>query len=159
MIRETLHDGVKLPRLFRRNGFHTGLFDATDVASCRMYRTNGEVWRGLGKNATEGLAAPLTIAPMSLLLFGGPVLPFLLLAVLPALSFSGTVAVIAALFLAWLPRLVAVVRFRQPFGSAVLHPLGVLALLAIQWFALARHCFGKPAVWKGRSYGAAPKTA
>ncbi|HMP83695.1 MAG TPA: glycosyltransferase family 2 protein, partial [Verrucomicrobiota bacterium] len=60
-IRSTLHDGVKLPRLFRKAGFRTDLFDATDIAHCRMYQTGLEVWRGLGKNATEGLAAPGTI--------------------------------------------------------------------------------------------------
>lgn len=158
-IRTTLHDGVKLPRLFRRHGFKTELFDATDVASCRMYRTNGEVWRGLGKNATEGLAAPGTILPMSLFLFGGQVLPFLLLIVLSQMTFAGVAMTTVAVALAWLPRLIAVVRFRQPLGGALLHPLGVLALLAIQWFALARQLAGKPAVWKGRSYGAAPKPA
>jgi len=158
-IRTTLHDGVKLPRLFRRHGFKTELFDATDVASCRMYRTNGEVWRGLGKNATEGLAAPRTILPMSLFLFGGQVLPFLLLAALAQMTFPGVVMTTAAIALAWLPRLIAVRRFRQPLGSALLHPFGVLALLVIQWFALARQLAGKPAVWKGRSYGATPKTA
>jgi len=63
-IRSTLHDGVKLPRLFRRAGFQTDLFDATDIARCRMYRTNIETWRGLGKNATEGLAAPGTLLRM-----------------------------------------------------------------------------------------------
>ena len=158
-IRTTLHDGVKLPRLFRRHGFKTDLFDATDVASCRMYRTNGEVWRGLGKNATEGLAAPGTILPMSLFLFGGQVLPFLLLIALWQMTVAGVTMTTAAVALAWLPRLIAVGRFRQPLGGALLHPLGVLALLAIQWFALARQLAGKPAVWKGRSYGAAPKPA
>jgi glycosyltransferase involved in cell wall biosynthesis len=158
-IRATLHDGVKLPRLFRRHGFETELFDATEVASCRMYRTNGEVWRGLGKNATEGLAAPGTILPMSLLLFGGQVLPFLLLAALSQMTSVGIAMAIGAIALAWLPRLIAVVRFRQPLGSALLHPVGVLALLAIQWWALARQMVGKPAVWKGRSYGVNPKTA
>lgn len=158
-VRMTLHDGVKLPRLFRRNGFKTELFDATDVASCRMYRTNGEVWRGLGKNATEGLAAPGTILPMSFFLFGGQVLPFLLLLALSQMTSAGVAMTSVAIALAWLPRLIAVVRFRQPLGGALLHPLGVLALLAIQWFALARQLAGKPAVWKGRSYGAAPKPA
>ncbi|MGC3957156.1 MAG: glycosyltransferase family 2 protein [Verrucomicrobiota bacterium] len=158
-VRTTLHDGVKLPRLFRRHGFKTDLFDATDVASCRMYRTNGEVWRGLDKNATEGLAAPGTILPMSLLLFGGQVLPFLLIPVLAQMNSLAVAATILAMMLAWLPRMIAVVRFRQPLGSALLHPVGVLALLAIQWFALARQLAGKPAVWKGRSYGATPKTA
>ena len=158
-IRTTLHDGVKLPRLFRRHGFKTELFDATDVASCRMYRTNGEVWHGLGKNATEGLAAPGTIFPMSVLLFGGQVLPFLLLAALSQMTAVGVAMTVVAVALALLPRLIAVARFRQPLGGALLHPLGVLALLVIQWFALARQLAGKPAVWKGRSYGAAPKPA
>jgi len=158
-VRMTLHDGVKLPRLFRRHGFKTELFDATDVATCRMYRTNGEVWRGLGKNATEGLAAPGTILPMSVLLFGGQVLPFLLIPVLAQMNAFAVAAATLAMMLAWLPRLIAVVRFRQPLGSALLHPVGVLALLVIQWFALARQLAGKPAVWKGRSYGAAPKPA
>lgn len=156
-VRATLHDGVKLPRLFRRHGFKTALFDATDVASCRMYRTNGEVWRGLGKNATEGLAAPAAILPMSALLFGGQVLPFMLMAALPLMSFSGAIATGAAVGLAWLPRGIAVMRFRQPIGSALLHPIGVLALLLIQWIALVRQLAGRPAVWKGRSYSAAPK--
>ncbi len=158
-IRDTLHDGVKLPRLFRRHGFKTELFDATDVAACRMYRTNAEVWQGLGKNATEGLAAPGTILPMSLLLFGGQVLPFLLLLVLSVMEFSGVLATCGAIVLAWLPRLMGVRRFRQPLGSALLHPIGVLALLAIQWLALVRQIAGKPSVWKGRSYNSAAKTA
>jgi hypothetical protein len=155
-IRATLHDGVKLPRLFRRSGFKTELFDATDVASCRMYRTNGEVWRGLGKNATEGLAAPGTILPMTILLLGGQVLPFGLLPFAANLSASALVATVLACTLAYGPRLLAVPFFRQPLGSALLHPLGVVALLTIQWLALGRQFAGKPAVWKGRSYGAGP---
>jgi len=152
-IRTTLHDGVKLPRLFRRAGFWTDLFDATDVATCRMYQTNDETWRGLGKNATEGLGAPGTIAPMTILLLGGQALPLLVLMLAPLLNSNVLVMAIMATALAYLPRLVAAWRFRQPPGSALLHPLGVLALLAIQWHALVRQLAGKPAEWKGRSYG------
>ncbi|MGD0262948.1 MAG: hypothetical protein ABSD29_24550, partial [Verrucomicrobiota bacterium] len=57
--------------------------------------------------------------------------------------------------LAYLPRLLAARLFRQPLGGALLHPLGVLALLAIQWHALVRHLAGRPSVWKGRSYSVA----
>jgi hypothetical protein len=152
-LRDSLHDGIKLPRVFRRAGFATDLFDATNLAACRMYRTNGEVWRGLGKNATEGLAAPGTIGPMTAVLFGGQILPFALLAAAPMLSTTDMILAISAAGLAWLPRIVAVWRFNQPLGSALLHPLGVGALLAIQWFALARSVAGRPAVWKGRFYG------
>jgi hypothetical protein len=152
LICQTLHDGVKLPRLFRRAGFRTDLFDATDLATCRMYHTNAETWRGLGKNATEGLAAPGVILPMTFLLLGGQVMPFVLLALAARLLPMGLVCAGLAAALAYLPRLLAVRRFRQPLGSALLQPLGVSALLLIQWLALVRQCAGKPSVWKGRSY-------
>ena len=57
------HDGIKLPRAFRAAGFKTDLFDATDLATCRMYRNAREVWYGLAKNAGEALAAPGMIVP------------------------------------------------------------------------------------------------
>ncbi|MFM1768201.1 MAG: hypothetical protein RJA22_730 [Verrucomicrobiota bacterium] len=154
MLRDSLHDGVKLPRAFRRAGLGTDLFDATDLATCRMYRSSAETWRGLGKNATEGLAAPGTILPMTLLLLGGQVLPWVLLAAAPWLSAKALGLAGAAAALSWLPRLLGVVLFRQPLGSALLHPMGVLALLVIQWQALARHCLGRPMEWKGRRYAA-----
>lgn len=154
MIRATLHDGVKLPRLFRRAGYRTDLFDATDLATCRMYQTNAETWRGLGKNATEGLGAPGTILPMTILLLGGQVLPLLVLMLAPFLNSNVLPLAAVATALAYLPRLVATWRFRQPLGSALLHPLGVTALLAIQWAALLRQWRGKPSEWKGRHYGA-----
>lgn len=158
-IRTTLHDGVKLPRLFRRAGFWTDLFDATDIATCRMYQTNGETWRGLGKNATEGLGAPGTIVPMTILLLGGQVLPLLVLMLAPLLNSNVLPLAAVATALVYLPRLVGIWRFRQPVGSALLHPLGVMALLAIQWAALLRQWRGKPSEWKGRQYGVPPVSA
>ena len=154
MLHDSLHDGVKLPRVFRRAGFSTDLFDATDLATCRMYHTNAETWRGLGKNATEGLAAPGTILPMTALLLGGQVLPFVLLALTPFLSDTALMLSGVAAMLAFLPRVIGVWCFRQPSGSALLHPLGVVALLVIQWHALFRHFAGRPSEWKGRSYHA-----
>lgn len=154
-IRGTLHDGSKLPRVFRAAGFATDLFDATDIAACRMYSSNREVWGGLARNAHEGLGSPNLIGPATLLLLGGQVLPFLALAtallrtpaspLALALSFLGVLASL-------LPRLIGVVRFRQPLLSGLLHPLGICALLAIQWFAFFRTLRNRPAIWRGRSY-------
>jgi len=151
-LRDSLHDGIKLPRVFRQAGFHTDLFDATDIATCRMYHTNGETWRGLGKNATEGLAAPATILPMTAVLFGGQILPFILMAFTPKFTLVEFYLTFIACVLAYLPQLLAAWRFRLPIGVALLHPLGVLALLIIQWLALIRRIAGQPSVWKGRSY-------
>jgi hypothetical protein len=154
-IRATLHDGVKLPRAFRAAGKKTDLCDATDLARCRMYRSAGEVWRGLAKNATEGLAGPGMIGPATLLLGGGQVLPLVLLGCAAWLSAEALMMAVLAAALAWLPRLVGVLRFRQSLLGALLHPLGVGVLLAIQWYALVREMAGRPATWKGRRYQAA----
>ncbi len=78
-IRETMHDGLRLPKLLRQNGFTTDLADLTRLVRCRMYRSAGEVWNGLAKNATEGLAAPVRIVPISIVLLLGQVLPFVTL--------------------------------------------------------------------------------
>lgn len=153
-IRGTLHDGLKLPRAYRGAGLKTDLFDATDVARCRMYRTAGEVWSGLAKNATEALAAPAMIAPATLLLLLGQVAPVLLLIFGGWLGLSRAGYLLAALgtAAAYLPRVVAVWRFKQPVVGALLHPLGVMILVAIQWYALGREMLGRPATWKGRAY-------
>jgi len=160
-IRTSLHDGLHLPRLFRRHGHLTDLFDATDVAVCRMYEGTRNVFAGLGKNAHQGMGAPGTILPMTLLLLAGQVLPFALLAAGLTGAISGGALVLTgvAVGLAWLPRWVAVPRFHQPVFGALAHPLGVLALLGSQWWALLRHLLGRPASWKGRSYEAATSAA
>ena len=79
-IKLTMHDGLRLPKLFREAGFSTDLADLTELASCRMYTSAGQVWSGLAKNATEGLAEPKRIVPVSVLLVLGQVLPVALLA-------------------------------------------------------------------------------
>jgi hypothetical protein len=152
-VRTSLHDGITLPRAFRRAGLATDLCDATDLAACRMYRGAAEVWRGLTKNATEGMANPRVIVPFTFLLLGGQVLPVVLLGLAPWLPPAA--AALAALGTAALysPRLAGMRRFRQSPLGAALHPLGVAVLLALQWYALLRAAAGRPAAWKGRRYG------
>ena len=155
-IRASLHDGVKLPRAYRRAGLKTDIFDATPIASCRMYERDADVWRGLSKNATEGIGAPATIVPFTIVLAGGQILPVALVAVGLVTGFAGwpwwapAVAVVAA-GLAWLPRLVAAARFRQSVSSALAHPFAVAVFLAIQWTALVRKLLGLRTAWRGRS--------
>jgi hypothetical protein len=155
-IKKTLHDGIRLPRAFRAANLPTDLFDATDVASCRMYHSSAEVWRGFGKNAVEGLAAPAMIVPASILLGGGQIMP----PVLCVLGAAGLIApvpwaiAIAACILAYLPRLAAASRFRQSLLGAGLHPLGVALFLLIQWQALIRWLLGGRVSWRGRTYAA-----
>ena len=56
-VRSSLHDGLTLPRAYRRAGFFTDICDASRIATCRMYHSSREVWFGLAKNAREGMAS------------------------------------------------------------------------------------------------------
>ena len=155
-IRASLHDGIKLPRAFRRAGLRTDIFDATDIASCRMYTRSLDVWKGLSKNATEGIGSPATIVPFTILLAGGQMLPWVLVAWGLATGWQGwpawtVAAALVAVALSSLPRILAAGRFRQSFASVLAHPLGVLVFLAIQWVALGRRLLGLQTSWRGRS--------
>ncbi len=167
-IKLTMHDGLLLPRLFRQHGFRTDLADLTGLATCRMYTSAGQVWNGLAKNATEGIAAPGRIVPISLVLLAGQVVPFFLaisLAVFwfrgayldndgftPLYSLIGLFILVFFLLPVWLPRWLAAVRFKQGWRSALLHPFGILLLLAVQWYSLVRKLLGRSVSWRERAY-------
>ncbi len=154
-IRASLHDGLTLPRLFRAAGLRTDLVAGAELATCRMYAGWRAVVRGTTKNATEGMARPVALPVWTLLLLGGHVAPWALLAV--ALEDRQLlVAALAALACAgpMAARLAQAVRCREPLLSAVLNPFAVVLLLALQWLALARKAMGRPETWRGRSYPA-----
>jgi hypothetical protein len=172
-IRETRHDGLRLPQLFREHKLRTDIVDLTPLASVRMYDTPGAVWLGLAKNATEGLGSPTRIVPFTLLFALGQIAPFLLLfitafttlklvlthAAAPVLHIADpffaallTVASALAVFAAWLPRFIAAHKFKQPYKSAWLHPVGITLLLTIQWYAFIRQTIGRPVGWRARDY-------
>jgi hypothetical protein len=153
-IRQSRHDGITLPRAFREAGFRTDVFDATDVAACRMYGSFGEVWHGLAKNATEGLGAPGRIVPFTVMLLGGQVAPAVLLPLAALLGAGPLTLALAALGLGfvYLPALIGVPRFGDPLSGALLRPVAVAVLVVLQWYALTRQVLGRPAAWKGRAY-------
>lgn len=152
LVKESLHDGIKLPRAYRTCGLMTDTADATHDATCRMYRSAGQVWNGFAKNAREGLGAPIMIWVWTVLLAGGHLLPFVLLVFTPWMQIWQVAAVGVACGLSLLPRLACAARYRQSWLGAVLHPVGVLLMLAIQWYATARKWVGKPVGWKGRAH-------
>ena len=158
-VKDKLHDAVALARSFRAHGLATDLFDATDTFTCRMYHNAGEVWHGFAKNAHEALATRRLIIPATILLFGGQILPFILLVSFfignSTSLFAVLIASIATLC-ALVPRLLSISRFKQSGLFALLQPLSILILLAIQWFAFFRSLRRQPAVWKGRSYQTSP---
>jgi hypothetical protein len=122
-----------------------------------MYRTTRDLISGFAKNAHEGLGSPGGIVPWTLLLLGGQ---FAWLALLP-LAFAGTIAwlpLIGTALAAYLARLLLDLRFRQSALGAALHPVGIFALVLVQWYALGRRLVGRPVAWKARVVQAAEDT-
>jgi hypothetical protein len=156
-IASSRHDGIKLPKAYRDVGWKTDIFDATDLASCRMYQSLPQVIRGLLKNATEGIANPRLIGPFSVLLLGGSVLPVLLLLLslwrLNSGRGDGAVTVgilVLATLLSWYPRTACAIRFQQPCLGVLLHPVSVLWFTLLQWIALAMQSLRIRTAWRGR---------
>lgn len=163
-VRTSMHDGLTLPRAFRAAGHHTDLFDATDLARCRMYHGAAATWAGLAKNATEGMATPVGLPLWSTLLLGGFALPWLLLvgqstgvlqapdALTARVIYITPIALLlhAAAFGPWL---------QHEWLSILGRPVGVALLVAIQWSALWSKLRGRPSTWKGRAVQTGPLPA
>ncbi len=110
-----------------------------------MYQGFDEAWAGFLKNAREGMATPLGLPIWTTLLAGAHLWPWFLLP---------HPAAFAALALMFALRAAITWRAREPWWTVPLHPLTMLVALAIQWTALVRAAFGRPAGWKGRAYPA-----
>jgi len=160
-FRESMHDGIKLPRAVRRAGLRTDLFDGTPVVSCRMYHGAAAVWRGFAKNAFEGLGSFGLLLFVTVVHALGHVLPaaWIAWALVQTLidrrawgtpEWLALAAVVASIML----RLAFMLRFRQSMRSVLLHPIGIAVLTIIQWHSAWLHITGRRS-WKGRSSGGA----
>lgn len=156
MVKGSLHDGIKLPRAYRTCGLMTDTSDATHDATCRMYRSPGAVWNGFAKNAREGLGGPITIWIWTVLLAGGHLLPWVLLVMAWDAPMMEWVLVLLACGLSLQPRLICASKYKQSWFGALFHPVGVLLMLAIQWYAAVRAWVGRPVGWKGRGHPSLP---
>ncbi len=152
-IKASLMDGIALPRAMRNLGLRTDLIDAMQFAECRIYHNAHEVLMRQAKNASEGIESPEKIVPITLVLLVGQVLPVVVLAFAPILAPRTIPIAACAVLLAYLPRIIGTIRCRESIFGALLHPVSISLLLAIQWFALMRSTLGLSTSWRGRSYG------
>lgn len=153
-IRSSLHDGLTLPRAYRTAGLSTDLFDASDIASCRMYESFHETWRGLSKNAHEGFAnMPLLLAitPILYLAFIHPVAVIFCSAFFEVSTIHWSIAVFA-LILGYLPRIVCCIRYDHAWLGCLLNPVSIAMFLVIQWEAWFNRLRGRSVEWRSRTY-------
>jgi hypothetical protein len=143
-----------LPRAYRMLGLKTDLFDASDVACCRMYTSFSETWSGLMKNANEGFAKMPLLPIMTVLMlmaFVGPLLSTVALW-LNLISEDFAIPIIAAFVLSYLPRVLCCLKFDRAWLACMLNPVSIVFFLTIQWIALIRRSQGKGVQWRQRSY-------
>ena len=55
-----------------------------------------------------------------------------------------------ALLLSYATRVIESFRFGLSLSSAIVHPLGIICFLCIQWFGFIHRLFGLKTFWKGR---------
>ncbi len=150
-IMATMHDGVQLARLFRRNGYFTDLVNVTDLCATRMYEDVAGIWAGFMKNAHEGIATPIALPIWTVLLVGGHIMPLVLTVIAFAAGLEPAIAV-AALLLVYSFRFFLALRFHQSLLGALLHPLGVGFMMVLNWIALFRRMAGRTVSWRDRAY-------
>lgn len=157
-IKQSLHDGIMLPRAYRKSGLKTDLFDASDLATCRMYTSFEETWSGLLKNATEGFAKMPLLPVITLLMLFAFVCPTICLAALAAGWIAATwlPIVLSACALSYLPRFLCCLKFDRAWVASVFSPVSILLFLIIQWTAWIRKSRGRGVQWRQRDYAVIP---
>jgi glycosyltransferase involved in cell wall biosynthesis len=152
-IRGSRHDGIQLPKTYRKAKLATDFFDASDLAVCRMYQNTQQVRTGLLKNATEGIARMPQLAIFTVFLLAASIGPWILLAI--AWLRQWPIGLQALLLLAglatWIPRFMIAKRLQQPFSGVLAHPISLLWFLLLQWKAFLMARTGKSIAWRGRS--------
>jgi hypothetical protein len=155
--KDSMHDGIRMPRAVRRAGLRSDLFDGTDLCSCRMYTGWAQTWRGFVKNAYEGLGSVGLLAFVTVLHALGHLAPWVYLGLWAGglADSRGAIPAGVAIAIALTERAILARRFRQSAIGILLHPVGIALMTAIQWASLVAHLRGTRS-WKGRTGAGAP---
>lgn len=152
-IRGEVVDDVALCRRAKACGLRVIFADGSAMARCRMYDSARGVWEGFSKNLYAGLGSPFALLLAMSLYFASFVLPYLALGAALLVPQASGLLVPAAVgvFLNVILRLLLLERFRHPKAGLILHPLGVVCLLALAlnsfWWSVSGQLR-----WSGRIY-------
>lgn len=155
-FKDTMHDGIRMPKAVRALGQKSDLFDGSDLVSVRMYRGWRETWRGFAKNAYEGVGSPGLLIFLTLLHLGGHAAAWIIWPLALAMGWSPLIwaPALAACVLQLTQRAMIARRVGHAWASVWLHPIGVTLMTAVQWWSWHLQRAGKRA-WRGRVQGEA----
>jgi chlorobactene glucosyltransferase len=145
-VRAEVVDDMAFCRLAKARGLRVAFVDGAEIASCRMYGSLGEAWRGFSKNLYEGVGHPVAMAVVTALYVACFLGPWLLWPLSPAWATVG-------IALGLLQRALLALRFRLPASTVLLHPLSILAFVGIA-FTSWRWSRTDRIAWRGRIYSA-----
>lgn len=152
-VRREVVDDMAFCRRLKVRGHQLVFADGFRIARCRMYTGAREVWEGFSKNLYEGIGAtPFALLAVVVLYSSCFLLPYAALASgLAANHRSLLVGGAAGVACNVLLRALLGLRFAQPVSGLLLHPLGILALLAIAFNSM-RWSLRNRLSWRGRTY-------
>jgi hypothetical protein len=130
--------------------------DLSDVMSTDMYHSVESMSEGWGKWMYSVMAlSPLALAGFFAAAYFFFLAPYFWL-VNSFLAESGPAdlkfVVLAQVVVLILMRWAADHRFREPAGSFIFHPLGIIFLVLVAIYSAARRAVGVGVAWKGRVY-------
>lgn len=150
-VRGEVVDDMAFCRRAKVHGRRVVFADGQALASCRMYGSGAELWRGFTKNLYEGLGeSPARLAAVMGLYLWAFVLPYAALALSPLwpVLLPGAVLGVGANLLT--RGLLAASRGHR-LASVLAHPVAVLLLLALAVDSARRTRAGR-VEWAGRIY-------
>jgi len=152
-IRMRPDDDLKLGKIVKLAHYRQDLVDATGMLSLEMYRSVGEVVRGLEKNAFSGAdySVPLTVfsSLLSLLFL---VWPYLAIFIVTGPARWAYIAVCLSL---WLMAWCSARTMKVSSSCALIYPIAVLMFVYIQWRTMLLNYYHNGIRWRDTHYSLA----
>jgi chlorobactene glucosyltransferase len=157
-VRDDIVDDMAITRRVKQLDERVLFADGEEVATTRMYRGAGELWRGFSKNVYPGLGSPLALGFVVVMWLLAWVLPYARLAVELATTGVPSPAPVLGVALTLVALGVAARRHGHALLSVVLHPLSVLAFVAIALNSALWSATGRVR-WRDRVYDRTTRAA
>ena len=127
-IKTEVLDDLMLARNLLKQGYKGGVAEASNIATCHMYKNRMELFKGYQKSLWKAFGSvPGTILAIALLIVTG---------ILPIISTAlGSTSGLAAFGLITLSRMISSLRTGSLPNSAIFHPLAILMLLGLILFS------------------------
>lgn len=151
-VKDKIVEDVELAKMVKKSGFRMRMFHGVGSISCRMYKSEAEMFAGFRKNFFIGFnrSQPIfiTAAILHIIVF---IIPFITLIysliLLNSLFFFLSIASVSLILI---HRLILSIWFEWDPIYSFTHPVGVLWFQRLGIISLTDHWLGKKSNWKGR---------